>query len=146
MRGPAAVLLMVAGGVLGSTAPAAAQQGPDGAQVFELVCAMCHSVNPPAKAAPPISHAAAYYLRKHGTAAAAATAMVLFGGERGAGPSPMPAHAIERWGLMPPQGHLSEAHLQAVARYVITLADTVHVRGTGQGGHGNHGGGGGGGR
>jgi cytochrome c len=112
--------------------PAAAQQptaGPDGAQIFELVCSMCHSVSPPAKAAPPMSHAAAYYLRKHPDATAAATALVAYLREPAAERSAMPAHAIERFGLMPSQAHLPEPQLQAVARYVLTLADTTHVHG-----------------
>jgi mono/diheme cytochrome c family protein len=28
---------------------------------------------------------------------------------------------------MPPQAHLSDAQLQAVARYVLALADTAHL-------------------
>ncbi|CAN5718059.1 hypothetical protein BH23GEM9_BH23GEM9_12220 [soil metagenome] len=113
-----------------AAAPVSAQQAaaaPDGAQIFELVCAMCHSVTPPAKAAPPISHAAAYYVRKHKDTPAAVEALVAYMKEPDAERSAMPAHAIERFGLMPSQAHLPDAHLQAVARYVLTLADTVHV-------------------
>jgi cytochrome c len=114
-----------------ATAPAAAQQAtaPDGAQLFELVCAMCHSVQPPAKAAPPMSHAASYYVRKHKDPAAAVAAMVAYLKEPAAEQSALPAHAIERFGLMPSQRHLPDAQLQAVARYVLTLADTTHVHG-----------------
>lgn len=134
MRTPgvlAALVLLAAG-------PLSAQQSatsPDGAQVFELVCAMCHSVNPPAKAAPPMSHAAAYYVRKHGRTPEAVSALVAYLKEPAADRSAMPAHAIERFGLMPSQGHLPEPHLQAVARYVLTLADTAHSHGGGHGGH-----------
>jgi mono/diheme cytochrome c family protein len=114
-----------------SAAPLAAQEqaAPDGAQIFELVCAMCHSVNPPAKAAPPISHAVAFYLRKHGNADTAAAAMVAYLKQPDAERSLIPAMAIERFGLMPSQGHLSDAQLQAVARYALSLADTAHVSG-----------------
>ncbi|HSJ23147.1 MAG TPA: cytochrome c [Longimicrobiales bacterium] len=115
--------------------PAGAQQADatEGARIFELVCAMCHSVEPPAKAAPPMSHAAAYYLRKHADTAEAVAALVSYLKEPVAERSAMPAHAIERFGLMPAQSHLSDAQLQAVSRYVLTLADTTHV-------HGGHGG------
>lgn len=135
-----AVLVVVA------TGHAAGQQAtrapaPDGAQLFELVCAMCHSVAPPARTAPPMSHAAAYYVRRHGNTPAAVAAMVSFLKEPSAERSVMPAHAIERFGLMPSQGHLPDAHLEAVVRYVLTLADTAHVSGHGHGG--GHGGGGG---
>jgi cytochrome c len=111
--------------------PAAGQQTaaqPDGRALFELVCAMCHSVQPPAKLAPPMSHAAAYYVRRHVLADSAAAAMVAYLKEPAAERSVLPAHAIERFGLMPTQAHLSHAQLDAVARYVLTLADTVHVR------------------
>jgi cytochrome c len=112
-------------------APAGAQDAthPEGAQLFQLVCAMCHSVNPPAKAAPPISHAAAYYLRRHGEVDAAMAAMVAFLKEPSAETSAMPPHAVERFGLMPPQDHLTDAQLRAVAVYSLSLADTVHVTG-----------------
>ncbi len=101
----------------------------DGAQVFGMVCAMCHSVQPPAKAAPPMSHVTAYYLRKHGDTTAAATAIVAYLKKPEAARSLMPPMAIERFGLMPAQAHLSDAQLNAVARYVLTLADTAHGHG-----------------
>ena len=109
--------------------PAAAQETAaerEGRAVFEMVCAMCHSVAPPAKAAPPISHAAAYYLRKHPSPDSAAAAIVAYLKEPAAERSLLPAHAVERFGLMPSQGHLSNDQLGAVARYVLTLADTAH--------------------
>jgi cytochrome c5 len=105
---------------------------PEGAQVFDMVCAMCHSVLPPHKAAPPVSHASAYYLRKHVQLPAAVAAMVAYLKEPAADRSAMPAHAIERFGLMPAQAHLTDAQLRAVARYVLAVADTVHVSGNHQ--------------
>jgi len=142
----AAALVAVALGAVPAAGQQTARQAvPDGAQLFELVCAMCHSVEPPAKAAPPMSHAAAYYVRRFGATPAAVTAMVAFLKEPAAERSVMPAHAIERFGLMPSQGHLSDAQLEAVVRYALTLADTAHVSGHGHGGgHSGHGGGGGG--
>lgn len=116
---------------LAAAAPLSAQQqagAPDGEQIFQLVCAMCHSVNPPAKAAPPMSHASAYYLRRYESRDSAVAALVRFLKEPSAERSAMPAMAVERFGLMPSQGHLSEAQLTAAARYVLQLADTAHVR------------------
>jgi cytochrome c len=119
-------LVLLAAGAL----PVSAQQDTrheDGEQIFALVCAMCHSVNPPAKAAPPISHAAAYYIRRHEDRDAAVQAMVAYLKEPAAERSALPPHAVERFGLMPAQAHLSNAQLHAVARYALSLADTVHV-------------------
>lgn len=127
-----------------TTLPALAQEASRaevGEQVFALVCAMCHSINPPAKLAPPISHAAAYYLRRHPDAESAAAAMVDFLKEPAADRSAMPPHAVERFGLMPSQAHLSDAQLLAVARYALSLADTAHVRAPAGGGGQDHGGG-----
>ncbi|HEX6135500.1 MAG TPA: cytochrome c [Longimicrobiales bacterium] len=116
--------------VLAFTAlPAAGQDParPEGQAVFEMVCAMCHSVQPPAKAAPPMSHATAYYVRGHTDRVAAAAAIVAYLKQPDAAASAMPPHAIERFGLMPAQSHLSDRQLRAVADYVLTLADTAHV-------------------
>jgi cytochrome c len=116
--------------LLATALPVGAQQDApheDGEQIFSLVCAMCHSVNPPAKAAPPISHAAAYYSRRHDGREAAVLAMVAFLKEPAAERSVLPPHAVERFGLMPPQAHLSDAQLRAVAQYALSVADTVHV-------------------
>jgi cytochrome c len=121
-----AVVTMVA------VTPVAAQQqaaATDGAQVFTMVCAMCHSVQPPAKAAPPMSHVTGNYLRKHLDTTAAAAAIVAYLKKPEAARSLMPPMAIERFGLMPAQSHLSDAQLDAVARYVLTLADTTHGHG-----------------
>lgn len=130
MRIPAAVAAAVLSLSL-FTPPTLAQdaQSPDGEQLFQLVCAMCHPVSPPAQLAPPISHAAAYYLRMHQDPEATLAAMVAFLREPSEEASAMPPHAIERFGLMPPQSHLSEDQLRAVSRYAISLADTVHVTG-----------------
>lgn len=127
MRILPSMLVLLAVGV----SPLAAQEqaAPDGAQIFQLVCAMCHSVNPPHKSAPPMSHAAAYYLRKHQEADSAVAAMVAYLKQPAAERSALPAMAVERFGLMPSQAHLSDAQLQAVARYTLTLADTAHVSG-----------------
>ena len=62
----------------GEPAAPASASPPDGKMIFEIGCALCHSLNPPAKKAPPISHAASYYLRRHGSEEAAVQAMVAF--------------------------------------------------------------------
>jgi mono/diheme cytochrome c family protein len=109
----------------GQTRPAA----DDGREVFERVCAACHSLHPPAQAAPPISHAAAYYVQRHAGAEAAAAAMVAYLKQPDAARSLLPARALERFGLMPPVDYLSDEELLAVARYALSLPDTAHGRG-----------------
>lgn len=126
-------LVMLLGGLAGATAAGPAAQAQDGEQLFSLVCAMCHSVAPPPRAAPPMSHAAAYYLRAHPSPEAAAAAIVAFLQQPSAERSLLPPHAIERFGLMPAQSHLSPEQLARVARYVLTLADTAHAGGHGAG-------------
>ena len=110
----------------GEPAAAASASPPDGKMIFEIGCALCHSLNPPAKKAPPISHAASYYLRRHGSEEAAVQAMVAFLQAPSAASSILPAHAIERFGLMPAQDHLSREQLVAVARYAVSMADKEH--------------------
>ena len=125
MRRRGAFLLLFAAGV----SPLAAQAGApdaDGAEVFQMVCSMCHTVNPPPKAAPPMSHATGFYLRQHETVEAAATAIVAYLKQPDSTRSALPAHAITRFGMMPSQAHLTDVQLDAVARYVLTLADTTH--------------------
>jgi mono/diheme cytochrome c family protein len=107
-----------------------AQQGANaqGKQVFDLVCAMCHSVAPPAKAAPPMSHVAGFYLQQHKTPQGAAAAIAAWAKNPQADKSLLPPMAVQRFGVMPSQGHLPDEQLAAVARYVVTLADTAHAR------------------
>ncbi len=102
---------------------------PDGKMLYELVCAMCHTMEPPPTLAPPISHAAAYYHHRFESEEEAVAAMVAFLREPSEEASLLPARAIERFGLMPPQSHLSDEQLAAVARYSLSLADTTHGRG-----------------
>lgn len=112
--------------VAGQPAPPSSASAPDGKMIFEIGCALCHSLNPPAKKAPPISHAASYYLRRHGSEEAAVQAMAAFLQAPSAETSILPAHAIERFGLMPAQDHLSREQLIEVARYAVSMADKEH--------------------
>jgi len=118
--------------LVATSAPLVAQEqafDPDGPQIFQLVCAMCHSVNPPPKAAPPMSHVAGHYRQKYPEGEAAIAAMVEYLKKPEAERSALPPHAIERFGLMPAQSHLSDALLKKVAHYAMSLADTAHMMG-----------------
>lgn len=99
-----------------------------GEQTFQTICSACHSVLPPHKAAPPMAHVAARYLRLHRDTSAAATAIAAYIREPAAERSAMPPHIVQRFGLMPALGHLPEAQLAAAARYVLTLADSMGRR------------------
>ncbi len=110
----------------GALAAQQAKPSGEGEQIFQTVCAMCHSVEPPPTLAPPISHAAAYYMRRFSDPL---PALIAYLKAPAAERSAMPAHVVERFGIMPPQAHLSDAQLTAVAKYILSIADTVHVRG-----------------
>jgi cytochrome c len=108
-----------------SAAPVAlqAQQGgiADGKTTFETVCSTCHSVEPPAKLAPPMLHVSRHYRSAFASEEEAVAAMVRFILKPDTATATMPAHAIERFGLMPALP-LSEAQLRGVARYVWELS------------------------
>lgn len=64
---------------LAATAAAAAAQEapvPPGQQTFQVVCATCHSINPPANKAPPMAHVMGYYRRAFKTEDEAVEAIV----------------------------------------------------------------------
>jgi mono/diheme cytochrome c family protein len=95
----------------------------DGKAVFDAVCATCHTVDPPATLAPPMSHVARHYRAELGDDEQSAVARIAQWvrtptRER----SLLPAHAIERWGVMPALA-LSGAQLDAVAAYVWSLGE-----------------------
>lgn len=103
-------------------APAvAAQEGtPSGELTFRVVCATCHTLNPPYEKAPPMTHIARHYRQAFATEAEGVEAIVQWVMKPDAARSKMPAHAIERFGLMP-AFPLPEAQLREVATYVWSL-------------------------
>lgn len=107
----------------GSVAPTLAQATlAEGKRVYDAVCATCHTVAPPATLAPPMSHVVRHYRQALPNDAAVVARITEFVRAPSAERSLMPAHARERFGLMPAQ-QLSANQLRAVAAYVITLAD-----------------------
>lgn len=101
------------------------QAAVEGQQVFETTCIMCHSLTPPMKMAPPMAMISKHYRDKFtsDTAGVAAIARWVLGPDSTR--SALPAHAIERFGLMPKQPGVSAAQAQAVARYVWQLSDST---------------------
>lgn len=121
---------------------AAGRQQQTGQQIFESVCSPCHTVQPPAKLAPPMSHVARHYLEKIPDRDAALARIEAWVLQPAADRSLLPSHALEMWGLMPPLGVQPE-QARAVAAYVLTLADSARSGGmAGRGGmmHGMMGG------
>jgi len=112
-----------------TTGPALASQTDQGRQVFESVCAECHTVQPPANKAPPMSHVARHYRQAITDRDEAVDRIAAWIRSPSEDRSLLPDHAIEMWGVMPPL-QLPESRLEAVASYVWGLADEA---GTGAG-------------
>jgi mono/diheme cytochrome c family protein len=93
----------------------------DGKTTFDVVCAACHSIDPPHKLAPPMSHVARYYKRQFATEAEFVEAVVQWVLKPERERSKMPAHVIENFGIMA-AFPLPEPQLREVAKYVYTLA------------------------
>jgi len=93
----------------------------DGKTTFETICAACHSVNPPAKLAPPISHVSRYYKRTFTNEAEFVEAVVRWVREPDRARSKMPPHVFDNFAIMP-AFPLPEPQLREVAKYIWTLA------------------------
>ncbi|MBX3131778.1 MAG: c-type cytochrome [Gemmatimonadaceae bacterium] len=91
-----------------------------GELTFRVVCAACHTLNPPYEKAPPMTHIARHYRQAFTTEAEGVEAIVQWVLKPDAARSKMPAHAIERFGIMP-AFPLPEAQLRDVAKYVWDL-------------------------
>ncbi|PWW82227.1 cytochrome C [Prosthecochloris marina] len=107
-------------------------QTPDGEEVFNKNCSVCHSVNPPPKSAPPVVRLANLYHLKFSTKEEGVANMAAF--------LKKPDHnkaaavqAISRYGLMPAIP-LSDEELNAVAEWVWDQYDPAMRRGRGAGG------------
>ncbi len=100
----------------GAVAP---QRADDrGKVVFETLCATCHSMNPPALKAPPMLMVAGHYVEARSTEDAAMAAMKEWLRGPDSTKSLLPAHAIQRFGLMPPLA-LPADDIDAVVAYVF---------------------------
>lgn len=104
----------------------------DGKTTFDVVCASCHSINPPHKLAPPMSHVARYYRRAFETEAEGVEAIVQWVTKPERERSKMPAHVIENFGLMA-AFPLPEAQLREVAKYVWSLGAPAEDSAAGHG-------------
>lgn len=94
----------------------------DGQAIFNSLCAQCHTVDPPAATAPPMSHVARYYRAEFETPESATERIAVWVRAPSVDRSILPAHAVERWGLMPALS-LNENQATAVAEYVWSLGE-----------------------
>jgi mono/diheme cytochrome c family protein len=112
-----------------------------GRAVFERDCAVCHSIEPPPVAAPPMSHIARHYRTAEPDRDAAIRRIAAWIAAPSESASALPAHAVAEWGLMPPLA-LPSQERRAVAAYVMTLGSGQQQRGMMGGGmrqrHGQH--------
>lgn len=113
-------LLGVTLALAAATVDAQQPTAPAGKTTFDVVCAACHSLVPPARTAPPMTHIVQYYRRAYATEAEGVEAIVRWVQQPDAARSKLPAHARERFGLMP-AFPLPEAQLREVATYVWRL-------------------------
>lgn len=112
--------LIAAAAVALVASTASAQDVPSGELTYRVVCATCHTLNPPYEKAPPMTHIARHYRQAFATEAEGVEAIVQWVTKPEAARSKMPAHAIERFGIMP-AFPLPEEQLREVARYVWSL-------------------------
>lgn len=109
----------------------------DGAVLVESVCTACHSLQPPPTLAPPLNMVVRHYMEEFADRAEVEESIARWVVAPDPEKSGMPAHAIERFGLMPPIP-LTEAQRDAVAAYLVeTYGDAAmggHMRG-GMDGH-----------
>jgi len=120
------VMLGLLPGLCVATALRAEEQKPSrGEELWQTRCALCHPLYPPPTKAPPgmgiVMHYSATHPGREDFAQAVARWVAAPSKERSA----MPAHAIERFGLMPPFPY-AEDEVKEIARW---LWDTFANRG-----------------
>ncbi|MCA9738624.1 MAG: c-type cytochrome, partial [Gemmatimonadetes bacterium] len=92
-----------------------------GQAMFDLICSACHSWDPPAKLAPPMSMVLGHYLERYADTDEASDAIAAWISGPDAERSVLPSHAVQQFGLMPGQP-LPEAERRAVAAYLLDRA------------------------
>jgi len=95
-----------------------------GRQVYDDVCSECHSLQPPPDLAPPLTHIARRLRTELEERPAFIEHVVSHIPDPTEERSLLPAHAIERFGLMPAQA-LSAEQLDGVAAWLWVMADSA---------------------
>jgi mono/diheme cytochrome c family protein len=114
-----------------------AQQIARGEAVYQEICSECHSVQPPPRLAPPLSHVGRMVKSRVDDREAFTRHIVTYVQAPSEERSLLPAEAIRRFGLMPAQT-LPEHQIADAAAYVWILADSAqggmdHGGGMGEG-------------
>lgn len=109
-----------------------AEEVARGQQVYELVCAGCHTLDPPPDSAPPMRHVARHLRRDLTTFEAFSEHVRTYVPAPDAERSRLPPMAIEHFGLMAPLP-LTEDVLDSAAAYLWSLADSAGPMGMGMG-------------
>ncbi len=89
----------------------------DGQAIYERNCQLCHSMQPPSEAAPPIIGLASRYRQVFGNRDEAVSAMVSFMKAPSAEKSSLGPNAVNRFGLMPAMT-LEDEELGSVAAWL----------------------------
>lgn len=111
-----------------ATQEPAADDLEQGAALFRDICAQCHTTDPPPRLAPPMRMVSMHLRATYVTRAEAVEHVVSYVRQPDAARSILPAHAVQRFGLMPEQP-LPPELLAKVGAYVWTLAgDTPGMR------------------
>ncbi|HSG46715.1 MAG TPA: hypothetical protein VLA43_02755 [Longimicrobiales bacterium] len=92
----------------------------EGERIYRETCSLCHTMDPPANLAPPMSHVARHLRQSFADEESAVAHVVDYLPAPAAERSIMPEMARERFGLMPPQP-IPRNLLEAVGRYVWFL-------------------------
>ena len=103
------------------------EQVARGMEVYETICSACHTMDPPVNLAPPFTHVARHVLMENPNRADFSAHVVDYVTQPSADASVLPAHAIEQFGIMPPQP-IGEGRLEDVAAYLWTLALEAHAQ------------------
>lgn len=112
--------------VLPATLAAQSATPPDGKRIFETLCVACHTMESPARLAPPMKHIVSHYrdaFKADSAGAIAHIAAYLL--EPAAERSKLPKEAIDTYGVMPAQA-LTKPQAAAVAQYVWRLEAMKH--------------------
>lgn len=96
----------------------------EGKKVFDEVCSVCHTLEPPPNLAPPMRMVSMHLRQSFATEEEGVAHVVAYVPAPTAERAIMPEHAIERFGLMAPLP-LPPETLEKVARYVWSLGDGV---------------------
>lgn len=129
-----AIVVMLIAGAQSQDAVMATPVDDPGQELFAIVCAMCHSEQPPALAAPPMAMIVRHYRQALSTEDSVRTVMTTWLRSPSAEASLLPAHAIEKFGLMPAQPQLTDKQIELIVGYVLTLEAAPHnMEGMGMG-------------